>query len=202
MGHRIALYLDIDNVVQASHLKYGYEMTRVIAERIPTELVHPAMRPQRLTSGIGEHRRLARPKPFVSFNTNVRISPRMLEDIAALDVDIAMLTSWLEHDSVDRFWEAMPVRLAYRKLTFPGRDFRDPLGAIPLRWKVEQLHADQAREQKPFIWADDDEVPSFRSEIAETYPDTPHLLIAPTESIGITRHHMELMREFVQEHGQ
>lgn len=205
MGTTPRLFLDIDEVLRASHLKYGYEVTRVVEEKLPIEKVHPAMRPQRLRSGFSGEvpewvaRRHA-PATHVTFRTLCRVSPRLFEDIQALGVDVTMLTTWLEHDSVDAFFAAAHPSFAYDKLTFPGRDFTDPLGAIPAAWKFDELCRSLDADPRPFIWADDDEVPIWGEKVEERYPALPKLLIAPLRDIGVTRFHMELMREFVAEH--
>lgn len=191
----IALYLDIDGVLHSTHMKYGYERTIVVEERVPTELVHPTLRPGKF--GSGSLRRHS--KPTVRFETRVRVSRTLLADIRDLNVDVTMLTSWLEHDSVDAFWREAAPDMPYRKLDFPGRDFADPLGEVAARWKIDELHVDQARASKPFVWIDDDEVPIHGDEIHARYPLTPHLLIAPVRDIGLTRFHMGQVRDFVED---
>jgi hypothetical protein len=199
-------FIDVDEVLQASAMKYGYERTAVIEEHIPTELVHPAMRPKKLRpgpDGLPAHyaRNYTLPKK-VRYRTPVRTSTKLRDDIAALDLDIYMLTSWLEHDSVDEFFaQSGGAPFPYKKLVFPGRDHSDPLGAVPASWKVDELIRTVDADPRPFIWLDDDEVPVWGATLEARYRDIPHLLIAPLDGIGMTPHHMELMREFVAAHG-
>lgn len=206
MSAAVRLFLDIDEVVRAVHLGYGYEQWRTVKERIPVELVHPAIRPRRLSSGSdGELpdwvARRRTPKTHVEFNSHCRVSPNLFADIMALGVDVTMLTSWLEFDSVDTFFETVFPAFEYDKLTHPGRDFADPLGAIPAEWKFDELCRSLDADPRPFIWADDDEVPIWGGKVDERYPNLPKLLLAPKRDIGLTRFHMTLMREFINEHG-
>lgn len=201
------MFLDVDEVVRASSLKYGHEQKRVVIERIPAELVHPAMHPKAAHIGsAGElpdwvARRRRKPVTHVKFQTNCRVSPRLFADIMALGVDVTMLTSWLEHDSVDAFFAECYPDFVYGKLDFPGRDHSDPLGAVPADWKYLELCRALDADPRPFIWADDDEVPIWSAKVEERYPHLPKLLIAPLQDIGLTPFHMTLMREFVAEHG-
>lgn len=203
MSAAVRLFLDIDEVVRASHLKYGYEQTRTVVERIPTGQVHPAMLPRALHIGAGGEmpewvaRRRYKPQPYVTFRTRCRVSPKLFEDISKLGVDVTMLTTWLEHDSVDAFFAEVHPDFVYDKLNFPGRDFTDPLGAVPAEWKFAELCRSLDVDRRPFIWADDDEVPIWGARVEELYPDLPKLLIAPLRDIGLTPFHMTLMQEFV-----
>lgn len=200
------LFLDIDEVVRAVHLKYGYEQWRTVNERIPIETVHPAMRPRKLSSGTGgelpdwvAHRQ--RPKSHVSYSSRCRVSPKLFADIMALGVDVTMLTTWLEHDSVDAFFAEVYPSFVYDKLNFPGRNFEDPLGEVPVEWKFDELCRSLDADPRPFIWADDDEVPIWGAKVEERYPGLPKLLLDPKPGIGLTPFHMELMREFVSAYG-
>lgn len=204
MTAAIRMFLDIDSVVRALHLKYGYEQTHTLVERIPINLVHPAIRPRKLSVGSdGELpewvARRRKPETHAKFTSYLKVSPRLFADIMALGVDVTMLTSWLEHDSVDSFFELVYPSFVYDKLTHPGRDFSDPLGAIPAEWKFNELCRSLDADPRPFIWADDDEVPIWGAKVEERYPHLPKLLVAPLHDIGLTAFHMELMREFAAE---
>lgn len=201
-GTRPHLFLDIDGILHGIQMKYGFERTSRIVERIPTAAVHPALRPKKFSSSVGEVPdwvRARRPLPeHVTFNTPVRTSMKLREDIAALGVDVHMLTTWLEHDSVDAFFaQSGGTPFAYDKLRFPGRDHGDPLGALPWAWKVDEVRRVLDTDPRPFIWIDDDEVPVWREKIEQEYAHLPQLLIAPVYDIGITHYHRDLMREFV-----
>lgn len=200
------MFLDVDGILHGKMMKYGYERTAIILEKIPRELVHPALRPRKLGHGgqeLPDWVARRRPVPtHVTFRTPVRTSTKLREDIAALGVDVHMLTTWLEHDSVDQFFgQTGGTPFAYSKLRFPGRPLDDELGAIPERWKVDEVIRVLDADPRPFIWVDDDEVPRWREEIEGRYPDVPKLLIAPIYDVGITPRHMDLMREFVGAHG-
>lgn len=192
------LFLDIDGVLHGTHMKYGYERTVVVRERIPREQVHPALRPRSMQAR-PDYLERRRPAPsHVTFNTRMRVSPKLLGDLDELGLDVRMLTTWLEHDSVDAFFAQGPTpQFRFSKLAFTGRDVADPLGTLPERWKVDQLHLAMAQDEKPFIWVDDDEVPMWRDEIEATYPDIPKLLIAPTYDVGLTPGHVEGIRDFL-----
>lgn len=196
------LFLDVDGIQHGTHMKYGFEQTHTIVEKLPTAQVHPAMRPQRLGSGSGElpdwvARRRGVPET-VTLRTRVRTSPLLRADLAGLGADIHMLTSWLEHDSVDAFYEQTGGAVfPYTKLCHPSRLFDDPVGAVPASWKFDELTRTVDADPRPFIWADDDEVPVWREEVARRYPVPPHLLIAPDYSVGLTRHHIEQMQSFM-----
>ncbi|MGI0522139.1 hypothetical protein ABY45_16330 [Microbacterium maritypicum] len=112
----------------------------------------------------------------------------------SLGVDVAMLTTWLEHDSVDAFFAEVYPEFVYEKLNLPGRDFADPLDAIPAEWKYDELCRKLDADARPFLWSDDDEVPIWGAKVEERYPDL------PKRDIGLTPFHMSLMREFVAEH--
>lgn len=199
------LFLDVDGVLHGTHMKYGYERTCVVVERIPYADVHPANRPRQVGRDRGELPEwVARRRPtptHVTFRTPVRTSPCLREDIAALGVDVRMLTTWLEHDAVDEFFtQTGGAVFGYAKLTFPGRDVDDPTGAVPERWKVDQVIEVLDADPRPFIWVDDDETPMWRDEIEARYPQLPKLLIAPAYDIGLTRDHVAEMREFMAAH--
>lgn len=200
------LFLDIDEVVRAVYLKYGFEKTISVVERIPIEQVHPAIRPRKLTVGAGGElpewvARRRKPETHAKFVSYCKVSPKLFADIMSLGVDVTMLTSWLEFDSVDAFFEAAYPDFVYGKLTHPGRDFTDPMGAIPAEWKYEELCRALDADPRPFIWADDDEVPIWGAKVEERYPHLPKLLLAPKRDIGLTPFHMTLMRDFVAKHG-
>lgn len=89
MSNAPYLFLDVDGVLHGARMKYGFERTHTIRERIPYAEVHPANRTRR----VGKQelpewvaRRRGAPS-HVTFNTPVRVSPRLLGDIAALDAD-------------------------------------------------------------------------------------------------------------------
>jgi len=204
MSTRPYLFLDVDGILHGTYMKYGFERNHTVVQKLPIDEVHPSMRPRRQDRGelpdwVARRRGIP---THVTFRTPVRTSPRLREDLAALDLDVLMLTSWLEFDSVDWFFsETGGTPFPYRKLTHPARDFDDPVGAIAARWKVDELIRTVDADPRPFIWADDDEVPLWRDELNVRYPDIPKLLIAPVYDVGLTRDHVARMREFVTAHG-
>lgn len=194
------LFLDIDGVLHGTRMQYGYERTVNVVEHIARDLVHPALRPRRFSGReITDDRTDTRRSPeSIRLSTRVRVSRALLEDLDSLALDVLMLTTWLEHDSVDSFFRQGPVpNFSYRTLQFPGRDVTDPLGAIPAQWKVQQLRATMQIEPRPFIWIDDVEVPFWGEVIDEEFPEIPHLLIAPQEDIGLIRDDVEDIRDFL-----
>ncbi|MCA1306502.1 hypothetical protein LC082_06280 [Microbacterium esteraromaticum] len=79
------------------------------------------------------------------------VSRTLLQDLDALNLDVHMLTTWREHDSVDTLFQQCPVRsFRYSKLAFPGRDPQDELGAIPAAWKVSELRRTMRAAPRPF----------------------------------------------------
>lgn len=193
------LFLDVDGVLHGTSSKYGYDQMSVVEERIDTHLVHPALRPRKLGGGDKPDWLLARRAPArVSFRTRVRTSPRRRAAIADMPVDVKMLTTWLEHDSVDEFFAQTPgPSFPYDKLTFPGRD---DTGDLPPRWKLDALTRVLDEDPRPFIWTDDDEVPVWRDELEQRYPHIPKLLIAPIYDIALTPEHIRQMTEFAAAH--
>jgi len=192
-------FLDVDGVLHGPQAKYGFERTHTIVTRIPIDQVHPRLRPRERREEMPAWVASRKPKTtHVTYRTTVKTSMRLREDIAALGADVKMLTSWLEHDQVDAFFtQTGGAPFEYEKARFPGRPFDDELGAIPLRWKVDELIRILGADPRPFIWVDDEEVPMWREEIEARFPDLPKLLIAPVYDLGITAKNMALMREFV-----
>lgn len=190
-------FIDVDGVLHGSHMKYGYEQTSVVVERVPRELVHPLLIPMEPYAKLPDYLQRRRPpKPLVTFRTRVRTSPRLREDLASLPVQPLMLTTWLEHNSVDQFFAQTPGPdfPGRQNLTFPGRDSD---GSLPWSWKYDLLKEAMARDPRPFIWLDDDEVPKFRDRVLSDFGDIPSLLIAPAYDIGLTRSHVALIRSFL-----
>jgi hypothetical protein len=187
------LILDIDEVLQASHMSYGHEMTRTIEQLVPWEQVHPLNRPRQQAS-----RRSGKHPTFVHFRTKVRVSPKLLEDLSLLPAQVVMLTSWLEDEAAYTFLEqATPGGRWFptaRHLRFPGRA-ED--GSLSWSWKWNLLQELLAEDPRPFIWADDDEVPKWRHEVEHSYPTLPHLLLAPKRHMGLTREDTKKMAAFI-----
>lgn len=182
LGVRPFLFLDIDGVQHGQYMKYGYEQTRVIHQSVPVADVHPLLRAR--TSSHAQR-----------FRTRVRTSPRLREDLQALEVDVLSLTTWLEHDSDYTFYEQTPGGSLprFQQLRFPGRD-ED--GMLPESWKYDELCRVLDDDPRPFIWADDDEVPQFADAIAREFPHLPYLLIGPDYDMGLTHDHLSLMTAF------
>lgn len=103
-------------------MKYGYERTYTVIERIPVGEVHPVLRPRTKLEELPDWVAARRPAPtHVTFRTPVRTSTKLREDIAALPLDVTMLTSWLEHDSVDEFFtQTGGTPFPYWKAVWPG----------------------------------------------------------------------------------
>lgn len=191
------LILDIDGVLQAPRMTYGHERTRVIEEKIPTEDVHPALWPRRF-HGYGADRRRT---PTITYRTHVRVSPRLFAELSVLPVQVVMLTTWLEHESSRSFLTQATAEHSWFPdaihLPFVGRDPEDPEGAIPARWKVDALRRLLQEDPRPFIWADDDEVPIWALDVSAEFDHLPHLLIAPKSDFGLTVDHVARMGEFL-----
>jgi hypothetical protein len=190
------LFLDVDGVLHGTRMKYGYEQETVVTERLARDLVHPSMRPDRYDNLPPHVRARRRPPTHVTFRTHVRTSPVLRDDLAALPVQTLMLTTWLEHSSVDAFLAQTPgPQLPERRnLPFPGRDTD---GALPYAWKFDMLRARLEADPRPFIWVDDEAATEFREDVERFFSDVPHLLIAPNYDIGLTPNHIAQMREFL-----
>lgn len=195
------LFLDVDGVLHGARMQYGHERTIKVVERLPREQVHPARRPRHFSSReiVGEQagQHYSRSE-MITLSTHMRISKSLLEDLNTLPLDVLMLTTWLEHDSVHAFFQQGPVPgFSYRTLHFPDRDFEDPLGALPADWKIQQLRTKMHAEPRPFIWIDDVEVLIWGEITDREFPDIPHLLIAPEENVGLTRDDVADIRRFL-----
>lgn len=188
------LILDVDEVLQADGLRYGNEQTRVITERVPTVDVHPTQWP-RNWHGYGAERRR---RDHVTFRTPVRVSRDLFADLSALPAQIVMLTTWCEHSSVLAFLEQATEGVRWFPdaivLPFPGR--ADD-GSMPAGWKYAALRELLAQDPRPFVWADDWEVPQWGDTADRDFAELPHHLVAPAPGIGLTREHVAGIRAFL-----
>lgn len=145
MPVRPHLILDIDGVLQAPNMKYGFERMVTVRERIPYEDVHPALRPRVRYTELPDWLSARRDAPtHVTFATPVRTSTKLLGDLADLGLNVVMLTTWLEHDSVDQFFaQSGGAPFAYSKLSFPGRPADDPprRDSLPLESRPDSPRA-------------------------------------------------------------
>lgn len=194
MSNSAYLVLDIDGVLQAPSMRYGFEQQRVIVETHRTADVHPSLWP-RNWHGYGADRRR---KDRITFRTPVRVSPMLLADLSELPVQIVMLTTWLENESSRAFLaQATPDHEWFPgaiHLEFPGRDAD---GMLDHAWKLALLRELLANDPRPFVWIDDDEVPLWGDAVDRDYPHLSHRMIAPSSDVGLTRDHLNSIRSFI-----
>lgn len=122
-------------------------------------------------------------------------SPTLIAEIAALHatgtVDIAWLTTW-ENQANTHAARVLGLPTFPVAATRGGR-FSD------YYWKARAgLEAMQLG--RPVIWIDDTEVTPTEID-AYRESDVPHLLIAPDPAVGLTRTHMDDVRQFIATHG-
>lgn len=125
----------------------------------------------------------------------MRFSRRMLDRIAALDVEIVWCTTWRNLANT----ELSPL------IGWPG-DF-PVIGSFTDRrshmdWKyagVREYLLDHPR--RPFIWVDDDVCVQERVLNWASSWDGPSLLIAPDTGLGLSERHVEMIERFVNQHG-
>lgn len=115
-------------------------------------------------------------------------APRLVEQLAALDVDLVFVTTWLE-DATGVLADAIGWGSHARVL-------RPPAGLTwpSIGWKADAVAADQMVNPSPFIWVDDELSDRHRN----LWPDA--MLISPFDHIGLTPAHLEQMREFTHTH--
>lgn len=119
-------------------------------------------------------------------------SAELLRKLAALPVDIVALTAW--RHSFSELIKATQWELE----SFRVLDWADgPTGRMH-SGKVAALIADQLRDPRPFIWADDEAIAFYTDEHKAQLAGIPQLLLAPDENIGLTRADYESMLEFIE----
>lgn len=119
-------------------------------------------------------------------------SAELLRKLAALPVDIVALTAW-------RHSFSELVRATQWDLdSFRVLDWVDgPTGRMH-SGKVVALVADQLRDPRPFIWADDEAIAFYTDEHKELLSGIPQLLLAPDENLGLTRDDYDSILGFLE----
>lgn len=168
------LFLDIDGVLQAPYMKNGHERTRRITIR----------------------------RPGVAGNYRVRVSPVLFEALEQLTVEVRWLTYWCDQEAVRDFLEQVPGPVFPHSAIAPfpkgeavlGYGAGTPTGAwVNPDWKRDYVRDTLRADPRPFIWADDDEVPVHGTSIAADFGHLPHLLVAPDSNFGLTLEHVARM---------
>lgn len=167
------IYLDVDDTVAADH-----------ADRAWAGELRDATVTQVLSGGF-------------AMRFKVRFAVLLIRELDRLISDFNVELVWNSSWNDDL--------LITRKLTAKfdglqgGRVLPYPYGATGDNgsWKGQALLRDQAADPRPFIWADDKEVPAHGAAVRTATKGTPSLLLAPEPNIGLTPTHVELMREFL-----
>lgn len=169
-GHRARLYLDVDGVLNAYPQTPGHFTEATVTQTIEGYQTSMALH----------------------FDIDT------LEEVQQLrvdfDLELVWLTTWLEDRSILRFVDTIGTLPHGRLLEIPRRMFN---GHLPQRWKIDALIADMAANPVPFIWCDDDEVPTFGGEAAALF-GVPSLTIAPNFRTGLQPRDLARMRAFLE----
>lgn len=122
-------------------------------------------------------------------------SAELLRKLAALPVEVVFLSTW--RHSFSELLKATQWDLEnYRVL-----DWVDGPRGSEHSGKVHALVADQLMFPRPFIWADDEAHAFYTDEHRAKLADTPQLLLAPDEKLGLTMADYEAMLVFLDSVG-
>lgn len=64
-------------------------------------------------------------------------------------------------------------------------------------WKPRYIAEVLRRDPRPFIWADDREVPVYGRDLVREFAHLPQLMLAPATAVGLTPHDIHRIREFL-----
>lgn len=124
----------------------------------------------------------------------IQWSGQLLHMLSEIDgLDIIWLTTW--RDSTSELERAMGWMKPVGSLDWvDGPTGREHAGKVPAL-----LHH-QMFTPRPFIWADDEAHQFYLPEHRAQTANTPQLLIAPDEKVGLTASHVQQIADFVAEH--
>jgi hypothetical protein len=125
-------------------------------------------------------------------------SPTVIRELDTLcsqyDLSLFYLTTWLQPgDALESFLNTVGGLSRGTRLQMP-RVTVDRYGHS--RWKIDEVHRVNSEIAGPLIWVDDWEVPLFGREVTEAELGFPSLTIAPVTWVGLTRAHLDQIREF------
>jgi hypothetical protein len=132
-------------------------------------------------------------------SVTVWLSPAMAARVARLAADIHWVTTW-----EDRVASTIAPRCGLpRDLPVLTRD--DGGEEWDLDWKFVAVREAVAQDPRPFVWIDDDiDFLQDGSLTPRAWADSlavPNLLIAPEAGTGLMAHHLDLVDEFLRQHG-
>jgi hypothetical protein len=130
----------------------------------------------------------------------IRWSPTLIRELDALrseyDLSLYYLTTWLRPgNALECFLDTIGGLTGGTRLQMPAwaqARFR------PSRWKIDEVQRLNTEVAGPVIWVDDLEVPYFGHEVAESALGFPSLTIGPSTALGLTREHLDQIREFCE----
>lgn len=120
---------------------------------------------------------------------DLRLSRSMVAEIAALEADVAWLTTW----RADAVAQVAPLVDAP---DWPWLDWRHD--------KAEAVVADLRQQPRPFVWVDDMAATRHDVHVVASQLDVPlpvHLLLRPSPTVGLRPSDLERIRGFVATHG-
>lgn len=120
---------------------------------------------------------------------DLRLSKQMVAEVAALEADVAWLTTWRS----DAVAEVAPLVDAP---DWPWLDWQDD--------KTEAVVTDQRRMPRPFVWIDDMAATRHDVHVVAAQLEVPlpvHLLIRPSPTVGLRQADIARIRTFLATHG-
>ena len=138
----------------------------------------------------------------------IRVSSDLVDHINDISetADIHWLTTWT-HDAPKILAPLFGIK------DFPVADavvgsespYTSNWGASPDSrwWKLNAVIADMEKHGRPIIWTDDDILTKYAGNYVRAIAEDmgiPILVIAPFDSKGIERHHIDKIRAFIKDH--
>ena len=133
-------------------------------------------------------------------SVSVWLSPSMTARVAGLAADIHWVTTW-----EDRAGSSIAPRCGLpRDLPVLTRD--DGGEEWDTDWKLRAVRTMVERDPRPFVWIDDDidflQDGSLTPRAWAGRLSQPNLLIAPEAGTGLLARHLDLVDEFLRQHGE
>ena len=129
------------------------------------------------------------------YSFSMNWSAELLRKLTALPVEVVFLSTW-RHQFPELLKATQWDLGGYRIL-----DWEDGPEGSEHAGKVDALLADQLADPRPFIWADDEAHSFLTEDHLASLSSVPHLLLSPSEDVGLTGDDYRSMVSFLAELG-